>query len=633
MDKWLTAISVVTLDTTGRNRDFHFWEIQYRSSEWENGCMPIKRWNSLTHMFYDQVAAMPNKPLLFAKVDGVWASQNWHQVAEKVTKLASALRQMGIQKGDRVVIVSENRPEWMMADFAIMSIGAISVPTYTTNTVRDHSHIIENSGATAAIVSSKNLARTFLKAAHECDELQHTIVMEKFSLGQQLNVTVHDWQTLLDEQQPDIAGYAAECATVSRDEIACLIYTSGTGGAPKGVMLHHGSLMHNAEGASIIIERLGLENNAFLSFLPLSHAYEHTTGLCWPLSIGAEIWYAESIEKLATNMAEARPTVMVVVPRLFEMLRTRITRGIQSEGGLKEKLFGRALELGIKQQRDHLPLNFFEQLENWILEFTVRKKVRKQFGGRLKALVSGGAPLSPDVGYFFAALGLPLMQGYGQTEAGPVVSVNPPWAPKMHTVGTLFENTDVKIAEDGEILIRGEQVMKGYWRNTKATAETLIDGWLHTGDIGRLDEDGYLEITDRKKDIIVNDKGDNVSPQRVEGLLALEDEIAQAMVYGDSRPHMVALIVPDADWLAGWAKTAGKSAARLEKLYDDKDLHKAIDAAVSRINKRLSNIEKIRKFALAQEAFTIENEQMTPSLKLRRHVVKVKYKDILESLY
>jgi long-chain acyl-CoA synthetase len=321
------------------------------------------------------------------------------------------------------------------------------------------------------------------------------------------------------------------------------------------------------------------------------------------------------------------------VPRLFEMLRTRITRGVQSEGGLKAKLFERSIALGMKRLRDKQPLSFFEKIEDWFLSKTVRKKVRKQFGGRLKALVSGGAPLSPDVGYFFASLGLPLMQGYGQTEAGPVVSVNPPSAPKMHTVGKLFKNTDVKIADDGEILVKGELVMKGYWRNKQATAKTIMDGWLHTGDIGRIDEEGYLEITDRKKDIIVNDKGDNVSPQRVEGLLALEDEIAQAMIYGDKRPHMVALLVPDAEWLAGWAKANNKPAARLEKLNEDKELHKAIDAAVSRINKRLSNIEKIRKFALASEAFTIENEQLTPSLKLRRHVVKEVYKDTLEALY
>ncbi len=595
--------------------------------------MATKSWNSLTHMFFEQALTLKQKPLLYAKNGDDWKSQNWTEVAEQVTKLGAALRAMGVDKGDRVVIVSENRPEWMITDFAIMAIGAISVPTYTTNTVRDHLHIIENSGAKAAIVSTKNLTRTFLRAAHQCDEMQHAIMMEPVSLEQQLNVTVYNWEDVINAQQPDIVGFRDGCADVTRDDIACIIYTSGTGGSPKGVMLHHGSLMHNAEGASKVIAPLGLENNAFLSFLPLSHAYEHTTGLCWPLMIGAEIWYAESIEKLATNMAEAKPTIMVVVPRLFEMLRTRITRGVQAEGGMKAKLFERAIALGFKVQRDNEKLSFFEKIENWFLNMTVRKKVRKQFGGRLKALVSGGAPLSPDVGFFFASLGLPLLQGYGQTEAGPVISVNPPWAPKMHTVGQLFDKIEAKIAEDGEILVKGELVMKGYWRNDDATAQTIIDGWLHTGDIGHFDNEGYLEITDRKKDIIVNDKGDNVSPQRVEGLLALEDEIAQAMIYGDKRPHMVALIVPDAEWLVSWAKTNGKSSARLEKLVDDKDLRRAIDEAVSRINKRLSNIEKVRKFALADEAFTIENAQMTPSLKLRRHVVKEVYKEKLEAMY
>ena len=595
--------------------------------------MATNSWNSLTHMFFEQALALKEKPLLFAKNGDSWKSENWTEVAEKVTRLGAALRDMGVEKGDRVVIVSENRPEWMVADFAIMAIGAISVPTYTTNTVRDHLHIIENSGAKAAIVSTKNLTRTFLRAAHQCDEMQHTIVMEPVSIEQQLNVTVYNWNDVIDAQTTDIVGFRDGCADVTRDDIACIIYTSGTGGSPKGVMLHHGSLMHNAEGASKVIAPLGLENNAFLSFLPLSHAYEHTTGLCWPLMIGAEIWYAESIEKLATNMAESKPTIMVVVPRLFEMLRTRITRGVQAEGGMKAKLFERAIDLGFKVQRDGQKLSLFEKVEDWFLNITVRKKVRKQFGGRLKALVSGGAPLSPDVGFFFASLGLPLLQGYGQTEAGPVISVNPPWAPKMHTVGQLFDNIEAKIADDGEILIKGELVMKGYWRNDDATADTIKDGWLHTGDIGHFDSEGYLEITDRKKDIIVNDKGDNVSPQRVEGLLALEDEIAQAMIYGDKRPHMVALIVPDAEWLVGWAKANGKSSARLEKLADDKDLRKAIDEAVSRINKRLSNIEKVRKFALADEAFTIENAQMTPSLKLRRHVVKEVYKEKLEAMY
>lgn len=593
---------------------------------------PIKKWQSLTAMFFDQAEALGKKPLLHTKKDGRWHAISWTEAAEQVAKLAAALEGLGVRAGDRVVIVSENRPEWLISDFAIMALGAVSVPAYTTYTARDHLHILENSGAKAAIVSTKTLARTFLKAAHQSDDLEHAITLDEVKLEQSLNVTVHHWGKLMAEQPADVGKYRSLAQSVSRHDIACLIYTSGTGGAPKGVMIHHGAILHNSEAAAIVFEGLGLKDNAFLSFLPLSHAYEHTAGQCWPLTIGAEIWYAESLDKLAANMAEAKPTVMVVVPRLFEMLRTRISRAILKGGGKKADLFNRAIELGTKAFKGEEPLSFREKLENKFLDLTVRRKVSKQFGGRLKALVSGGAPLAPDVGMFFTSLGLPLLQGYGQTESGPIISVNPPGAPKIHTVGTLLANTEVKIAEDGEILVRGELVMKGYWHNEKATAGTIVDGWLHTGDVGQFDEDGHLEITDRKKDIIVNAGGDNVSPQRIEGMLALEDEIAQAMVYGDRKAHLVGLIVPDADWMRDWAKEKGKE-GDLASLTGDKDLKKAIDAAVTRVNHRLSNMEKVRKFAIAQEAFTIENEQMTPTLKLRRHIVGDVYRDTLEGLY
>lgn len=593
---------------------------------------PIKKWHSLTAMFFEQAEAHAGKPLLYAKKAGSWQHLTWQQVAETISQLASALETLGVRTGDRVVIVSENRPEWLIADFAIMALGAISVPTYTTYTARDHLHVLENSGAKAAIVSTKALARTFLKAAHQSDELEHTVTIEEVKLEQAVNVTLHHWDSLLAAEEPNVTKFKSLAQNVTRDDIACLIYTSGTGGAPKGVMIHHGAILHNSEAAATVIEELGLKNNAFLSFLPLSHAYEHTAGQCWPLTIAAEIWYAENLEKLAPNMAEAKPTVMVVVPRLFEMLRTRISRGILKDGGARAKMFQRAIELGTKKHDNSGSLSFFEKLENMFLTLTVRRKVQQQFGGRLKALVSGGAPLAPDVGMFFKSLGLPLLQGYGQTESGPIISVNPPKAPKTHTVGKLLANTEVKIAEDGEILVRGELVMKGYWQDEKATAKTIVDGWLHTGDVGRFDEDAHLEITDRKKDIIVNDKGDNVSPQRIEGMLALEDEIAQAMVYGDRKPHLVGLIVPDAEWLRDWKKENGKT-GDLAELATDPDLHKALDATVSRVNKRLSNLEKIRKFVLAPEAFTIENEQMTPTLKLRRHIVSDIYRDTLEGLF
>ena len=590
-----------------------------------------KQWQSLTAMFFDQAQSLAKTPLLHAKRDGAWHTLTWAETADKVCRLAAALQSLGISAGDRVVIVSENRPEWLIADFAIMAIGAISVPAYTTNTARDHLHILENSGAKAAVVSTKALARTFLKAAHQSDDLEHTITIEPVKLEQQVNVAIHEWDSLLGAQSPDIEHFKKRARDVSRHDIACLIYTSGTGGAPKGVQIHHGSILHNCEGAIEVFRELGLKDNVFLSFLPLSHAYEHTAGQCWPLTIGGQIWYAESLEKLAANMAEAHPTVMVVVPRLFEMLRTRISRAIEKQGGLKAKFFHRAIALGSQIAKGE-PLSLFEKAENAFLTLTVRRAVQKQFGGRMKALVSGGAPLAPDIGLFFEALGLPLLQGYGQTESGPIISVNPPAAPKAHTVGKLLGTTEVRIAEDGEILVRGELVMKGYWRDEKATARAIIDGWLHTGDIGTFDDDGHLMITDRKKDIIVNDKGDNVSPQRIEGMLALEDEIAQAMVYGDRKPHLVGLIVPDAEWLRDWARGRGKKLDG-QNLNEDADLRKAIDAAVTRINGRLSNLEKVRKFILADEAFSIENEQMTPTLKLRRHIVCDKYRDRLEKLY
>jgi len=594
--------------------------------------MALDTWQSLTAMFFDQAEKFATKPLVYSKQNKTWVSQSWQQVAQQVTQLAAALEKMDIKAGDRVVIVSENRPEWLIADFAIMAVGAISVPAYTTNTARDHLHILENSGAKAAIVSTKALAHIFLKAAHQSDNLCHTVTIEPYTLNQSINVELHTWHDLLSTENPDIAAYKTRAAKATKDDIACLIYTSGTGGAPKGVMLHHGAILSNCYGISPVLADKGLKNNSFLSFLPLSHAFEHTAGQCWPMTIAADIWYAESIEKLANNMAEARPTVMVVVPRLFEMLRTRIQRQVLKGGGKKAKLFERCLELGIKSQRDKIPLSFSEKAENLFLSLTVRRKINKQFGGRMKALASGGAPLSPDLGYFFSALGLPLLQGYGQTEAAPVISVNPPDDSRMHTVGKILHGIDLKIAEDGEILVRGELVMKGYWQDEKSTRKALVDGWLHTGDIGTLDADGYLEITDRKKDLIVNDKGDNVSPQRIEGMLALEEEIAQAMVYGDKRPYLVGLIVPDTEWLQGWTNENNKP-ADTDSLQHDADLHKAIDAAVARVNERLSNMEKVRRFTLANEPFSIENEQMTPTLKLRRHVVRDMYEDVLIGMY
>jgi long-chain acyl-CoA synthetase len=370
----------------------------------------------------------------------------------------------------------------------------------------------------------------------------------------------------------------------------------------------------------------------FLSFLPLSHSYEHTAGQFLPISLGAQIYYAEHVDKLIDDMAAVRPTLMLAVPRLYEVMHQRIMRSVDKTTGLRRRLFDSALALGRKRYEQPRSLSLRERLLDRLVERLVRDKVRQRFGGRLKALVSGGAALNFEIGLFFTALGVRLLQGYGQTETSPIVSVNPPHKVKLHCVGPPLRGVEVKIADDGEILVRGEAVMSGYWRDPEGTAAALRDGWLHTGDIGVIDGDGYLQITDRKKDIIVFSGGDNVSPARVEGFLCLEPEIAQAMVQGDRRPHLVALLVPDADFVRDWARRNGKP-PELTELASDADLHHALAAAVDRVNAKLSPIERIRRFAIASEPFSTDNAMLTPSLKIRRHKIHERYGEALERLY
>jgi long-chain acyl-CoA synthetase len=586
---------------------------------------------NLVAMFFARAAEKGDAPFLWAKIDKQWRPTSWRQAAEQVASLAAALRRIGLRKGDLVMLVSENRPEWCVADLAIMAAGCVTVPTYTTNTERDHQHILDDSGARAVIVSTQKLAKALLPAAQRTSGCEHVIAIEPLPGGQMSNVDYHDWTALIASETPDVAGCAA-AADFGRGDLACLIYTSGTGGAPRGVMLHHGAILHNVEGCiEVIAEDFGWEDEVFLSFLPASHAYEHSGGQFFPIGLGAQIYYAEGIEKLASNIEETRPTIMVVVPRLFEVLRQRILKQMEKQGKLTLYLLKRALDIGAKEMNGGVKL--WDRPMDFILGRTLRPRVGEKFGGRIKAMVSGGAPLNPEVGVFFHALGLTFLQGYGQTEAAPVISCNRPKAGiRLDSVGPPLRNTEVRIAEDGEILVRGELVMKGYWRNPALTERTVVGGWLHTGDVGHLDERGRIVITDRKKDLIILDKGDNVAPQRVEGMLTLQPEIGQAMVSGDRRPYLVGLIVPEAEWTADWAKANGRRNDPAA-LRTDLDYLKALSAAVDRVNAQLSTIEKVRRFILADSPFTVENEQLTPSIKIRRHVLKQVYGDRLDGLY
>ena len=596
---------------------------------------------NLVSLFLTRADEKGDAPFLRAKRDGTWHAISWRETARRVCQLAQGLVELGFQRGDRIMLVSENRPEWAIADLAIMAAGCVTVPTYITNTERDHFHILENSGARGVIVSSAKLAKPLLPAVLRSGQAGHVISMEPLGMAQAGAFDYHDWGSLF-AADADAARNAVETriAGITRADMACIIYTSGTGGAPRGVKQHHGAILHNVAGAArILAEDFEWGDEVFLSFLPLSHAYEHTGGQFLPIGMGGQIYYAEGLDKLAANIEEVRPTIMVVVPRLFEVLRSRIMKSIEKQGRVPSFLMERAM--GLAARRATGKGHFGDGLLDALLERTLRPKVRARFGGRIKALVSGGAPLNPEVGLFFQAMGLTLLQGYGQTECAPVCAVNRPSAGiRMETVGPPLADTEIRIAPDGEILVRGELVMHGYWRNDAETAKVLkLDPaepekgpWLHTGDIGLIDAAGRIQITDRKKDMIVNDKGDNISPQKVEGMLTLQPEIAQGMVVGDRRPYVVGLIVPDCEWALDWAQANGVP-FNVKALQASPAFRAVIREALDRVNADLSVTEKVRQFAFADEPFSIDNEEMTPSMKIRRHKLKERYGARLDALY
>ncbi|PWS35733.1 long-chain fatty acid--CoA ligase [Falsiroseomonas bella] len=554
---------------------------------------PGKRiqWNSLPQMMLELAARRQDQPMLRHWKDKAWHRVSWAEFAHRVAAVAAGLRARGVAPGDRVLLVSENRPEFVIADTAIMAIGAVTVPTYTTNTAADHAHILRDSGAKAAIVSAAALARRVAEAAATTGGLDLLVTMEEARLP--AGPAPVAWAEL-EAARGDLAMLRAEVEQIPAGRLACLIYTSGTGGAPKGVMLPHRAMLSNRDGVARLADRLQLEGECYLSFLPLSHSYEHTVGGFLLPSLGVEVVYSRGADRLAHEFQEIRPAIVTAVPRLFEVLRARILAGVEKEGGFKEKLFHRAVALGLRKM-DGPPLGLFDRLQDALLEKLVREKVRQRFGGRMLALVSGGARLDPDLSGFFLALGLPVIQGYGQTEAGPVISVNLPWDNVRSTVGPPLPGVEARIAEDGELCVRGDLVMDGYWNQPEATAKAIQDGWLHTGDVAEM-VDGRIRITDRKRDFIKTLGGDMVSPAKLEGLLMAEPEIAQAVVAGEGQPAIVALVVP-ADGMA-----------------------ERVAEAVARVNAKLSSIERIRRTTTVP-AFTVENGMLTPTMKVKRRVV------------
>ncbi len=561
--------------------------------------MNISNCNSLVELYFNKSKEKKRDDFFLS-----WLKPNynkpytWGEISDKILTLSKKIEEV-IKNQDRCLLLSENRPEWLISDLAIMNAGGISVPIFTTYADSDYKYILEDCKPSVIIVSNQtqfDKIKNYLNS-----EIKLIISFEKINYS----------SLIFEEIFKDINRLNfKENKTISRNSIACIIYTSGTSGNPKGVMLSHGGILSNCEGALDVLKPITGDNEiVFLTWLPLSHSYEHTVQFIQIL-LGAKIYYAESLDKLIPNMNIAKPTIMTAVPRFYQNLFNKINLNFKIQKGLKKILINKTIELGIKKL-NNLKLSLIENILNFFCEVLVRKKIRNQFGGHLRAFVSGGGALDKNIGEFLNAIGLPTLQGYGLTEASPVVSCNLPNKIKIETVGPIFSTNQVKIAQDGEILVKGENIMIGYWNKKKETEEVIKEGWLHTGDIGELDEEGYLKITDRKKDIIVNFGGENISPVKIENLLCLNEHIKQSFVYGDKKNYLVAILVVEQSF----------------------NLEEEIKIYIKKLNESLSSIEKIKKYFLIKDEFTIENRMLTPTLKLKRKEITKKYFQQLENLY
>ena len=576
--------------------------------------------DTLCEMFFNRAKRQPNHAFIWTKQEYDWVSHSWGDVANQVEIIASALAQRGITAGARVAILSENRLEWIIADLAIMSIGAISVPLFTTYTQTDITYLLSHSGARAIICSNSELTALAETAAQDSRDCYLMVVMEHSKLlYHSLNLAIVGWGELIEEGRVAIAHCEFQSPEMSADDVCCIIYSSDGDEKPKGAMLTHRSIMANLAGAEGLLRDLSLGREVFLSMLPLSHAYEHSVGLFFPIHIRAEIYLLHRPETLSSAIIEVKPTIMTAVPRLYEILRDRIHASYRHKGILNRKMLDRAVYLGRKNVQKE-PLTLLEKIENSYLNLTVRRHINARLGGRLKAFVSGAAALDPNIGYFFLALNVRILQGYGQTEASPVIAANPPKKIKIETVGKLLVGVEAKLTKLGEICIRGDLVMKGYWNDPVATKKKLRDGWLLTGDIGTFHPDGYISLTGRKKDIIINSGGDNISPVKIETVLEAHSDIDQAMAYGNQHSYITAVITPNQ-----------LLAKKLQ--YDQTEIANTISEAIKTANARLSSLEKVRSFILSDEPFSIENECLTASGALKRQQINQLYSERLEQLY
>jgi long-chain acyl-CoA synthetase len=587
---------------------------------------------TLAQAFDSQARKYGSRTLLKQKRDKVWRDFSWNQISEAAGKLRAGLIRMGIKPGDRVAILSDNSPQWVIVDQAALGLGAVTTPLFTTSGAEEHRHVLNDSGARIIAANGEEMVKKVLALSGAIPSIEAIIGLhsgateQPASNGNPRVVTLESASA--DASAPIIEG--------KREDLATLIYTSGTTGASKGVMLTHGNLLSNAEDAVTVLDVN--EGDNILSFLPVAHSFERTAGYYTVMLGGGEIAYAEGLTQIPANLQEIKPRLLLVVPRLLEAIYERVQKTVRSSPPLRQKLFSLAIETGkraTEYRHSGKPMPPLLAMQMAIFRKLVFHRIHSVFGGRLRYLISGSAPLSTEIYHFLAAAEIPLVEGYGLTEAAPIVSVNLlPGRARIGTVGQRLPRVEAKTAADGELLVRGPNVMKGYFKLEKDTSETIDgDGWLHTGDIAQIDDDGFIKITDRKKEIIVLSGGKNISPANLETKLVNDQYISQACVFGDRRKHLAALLVPALENLQEVLKEKGLAGKPTEEIVKSPELRSFYQARLREFNQPLSDVEAIAAFTLIAQPFSQENGEMTPTMKVRRRVVQQHYKDTIDSMF
>ena len=576
--------------------------------------------NNLPQIFFNNSELYQNKTLFGFKINSNWEHLSWKDTKDLVLNISSALHEIGVKKNDKISIIADNSYKWCAIDLATISLGAITVPGYTTSNEEEISYLLSHSETSIVFVNGKLLS-LILNILPNLNKIKHVICIDNTNSSKfkKFNIGFYTFNELITlGSKSDVKSNIIQhfVSKIDENDVVSIIYTSGTSNKPKGVMLTHKSIISNIVGARELVSEIKIKDHKFLSIIPLSHAYEHTAGFFLPIFIGAEIYFNENRDQIVNDLLSVKPTLMTAVPRLYEVLYKKINNQLLIKSKFSQKLFEKTITFGTKKYKK-IKLSFLEEVQNIILDKLVRKNFQKKFGGNLQAFISGGAALNEQVGLFFQSLGINILQGYGQTECSPLISCNPINNIKIDTVGVVIKGLQVKISNQNEILVKGSSLMKGYWKDKKNTDKVLVNGWLHTGDLGSIDNDGYLKISGRVNEMIVNSGGENIAPVPIENLLLAYDEIEQVMIYGHNRPFLVAIIIPTETSLSD----------------NENILKENLQNILNDVNKDLSQTKKIRKFIFSNKAFSTDNSQLTPTLKIRRHVIATYYKDEINNLY